>query len=111
MTSVPCNGCTRCCHYSLIPLDPQRDDIASYETIKVAGQHVLKHRPEGGCVYLGDGGCTIHDRAPVVCREFDCRRFYRAISREERKAATGIKKQVLEAGRDRVTWGPTQGTT
>jgi Fe-S-cluster containining protein len=37
---------------------------------------ILKRRPNGDCVYLGENGCTIHDRAPTVCRVFDCRDAY-----------------------------------
>jgi len=37
----------------------------------------LKRRPDGACVHLGDHGCTVHDYAPVDCREFDCRVTYR----------------------------------
>lgn len=113
MADVPCNGCTQCCRYGLIFLDPDRDDVASYETMTGIDprtgrdQPMLKHKPDGSCVYLGDGGCTIHARAPAVCREFDCRSFYLSLTRAERRAANGIHKDVLAEGKARLfpAWG------
>jgi Fe-S-cluster containining protein len=34
---------------------------------------VLKSKPDGSCVYLGDQGCSIYERRPQMCRAFDCR--------------------------------------
>jgi len=34
---------------------------------------MIAHLPNGDCVYLGDNGCTIHGRAPALCRAADCR--------------------------------------
>jgi Fe-S-cluster containining protein len=39
------------------------------------GELVLQQRADGGCVHLGDRGCTIHEHRPAVCRSFDCRAF------------------------------------
>lgn len=111
MTDVPCNGCTLCCHYGLIFLDPLRDDVSAYDTemhVNPATGHsspALKHKPGGGCIYLGDSGCTIHERAPAVCKDFDCRLYYRSLTREVRRKATGIHRDVLIKGRNLTTWG------
>jgi uncharacterized protein len=110
--SVPCNGCRACCHGDLIVLHPENgDDPSAYETEPfshpLTGKPclALKHKHNGECVYLGPEGCTIHDRAPVICREFDCRRMYLSVPRAERRrliSAGVLDKEVLEAGRKRV---------
>ena len=69
--SVPCNGCRACCIGWDVKLQPA-DDWSQYEHT----DGVLNRKPNGHCVYLGDEGCTIHDKAPEVCRRFDCRVFY-----------------------------------
>jgi Fe-S-cluster containining protein len=58
--------------------------------------------PDKSCVYLGAGGCTIHGKAPLLCREFDCREFVRRLGRT--KARQLVKKGVLSAGRCAVAW-------
>lgn len=89
---VPCNGCTLCCRLDLIVLHPERgDDPARYLTEPMehpmTGKtvHVLKHGPDGWCIYLGQNGCTIHDRAPAICREFDCGQAWAMVPRAERR--------------------------
>lgn len=114
MVAVPCNGCTACCRYR-VTLDRTRDDPSLYDTepflnpITLESELVLKHKPDGTCVHLGEGGCTVHDHAPSVCQEFDCRRFYQATPRNERRAAAaqvGTHKEVLAAGKARLkVWG------
>jgi hypothetical protein len=34
---------------------------------------MLAHKPNGECVYLNEQGCSIHGRAPSLCRTADCR--------------------------------------
>lgn len=112
LVHVPCNGCTACCQYDLIFLHPECGDIvASYRTMParnpLTGREglALQHKPEGGCIYLGEAGCTIHDRSPAICREFDCRRFYLGFTRPERRRLLRsgvIHKDVLDAGKARL---------
>ncbi len=77
-SSVPCNGCTACCRGDIITLHPEMgDDPSQYETreVEIPGRgtvHVIIKNDDGNCVYLGRNGCTIHDRAPAICQEFDC---------------------------------------
>lgn len=111
MSAVQCNGCTACCQNDLLMLHPEMgDDASQYDTMPavnpITGKPglALKHRPEGGCIYLGDAGCTIHGRAPAVCREFDCRlMFLKLGAAKARKAvAAGYASQaVIDAGRKR----------
>ena len=114
--TVPCNGCIECCRKDLLILHPELgDDPSLYQTM--ACKHpltgrpaiALEHKPNGGCVYLGKDGCTIHGRAPAICREFDCRRFYLDLvertTRQERKKMVSegmISNRLLKAGRKRL---------
>ena len=73
--SVPCDGCRRCCLGDAVRL-MAGDDWQSYRTEPhpfYAGCLMLAHKPSGECVYLGEDGCTIHERRPVQCRTMDCR--------------------------------------
>jgi len=72
---VPCNGCTLCCQGDAIRLT-EEDNPADYITEPhsyIAGALMLAHKPNGDCIYLDEKGCSIHDRAPSLCRSADCR--------------------------------------
>jgi hypothetical protein len=74
-----CNGCRRCCINDPIALKPGVDNPKLYKTVKGvgpdAGVTLLKMDKAGNCYALGKRGCQIHDRAPAMCKDFDCRRF------------------------------------
>lgn len=75
---VPCDGCTACCHYAGIPVDPKRDRrrLPHLLTERNAdGELVLCRRADGACIHLGVQGCTVYEHRPAVCRSFDCRAF------------------------------------
>ena len=83
MSEVPCNGCTACCKNDIIFLDPD-ENPADYETVWTVhrrtgvGGFALKRKVNGHCIYLVEGkGCSIHGRAPKVCKAFDCRKAWR----------------------------------
>lgn len=108
---VPCGSCHLCCRGDVIMLLPDEgDDVASYEheivTLPGVGTGaVLKKGRDGNCIYLGPDGCTIHDRAPTICRIFDCRRWFMSKTRAERRrlVASGLAdKEIFEAGRQRL---------
>ena len=105
---VPCNGCVLCCVKQNIYLLDGDDPAAYAHHVETFGGHevaVLDHKPDGSCVYLGPGGCTIHGRAPRICREFDCRQAYRMHDRRERRRRVALRladPAVYEAGRQRV---------
>jgi Fe-S-cluster containining protein len=73
--------------------------------VLLAGQKmtVLELTDDGACVYLGPDGCTIHDRAPIICRTFDCRRFVQMNfrNRADRRAAAS-QSDVVRAGMERM---------
>jgi uncharacterized protein len=108
---VPCNGCRACCQGGeLVVLFPERgDELDTYDAITVdstAGTiTVLKHKPNGDCVYLGERGCSIHGRAPAVCRVFDCRRYFLSLPRNERRVMERTRKAknaIFAAARARL---------
>ena len=107
---VPCGSCRLCCRSDVIMLLPEEgDDVASYKHHYIGlpgGQAaVLDKGPDGNCVYLGPDGCTIHDRAPVICQVFDCRGWYLSKTRPERKRLVRMglaDKDIFEAGRQRL---------
>lgn len=100
---VNCNGCRRCCVNDLIVLHPEcGDDPSQYETVSctnpVTGKEsvaVAKKPGSTECIYLGEKGCTIHDRAPAICREFDCGAFYLAW---KIKYTRNDRRMLLKAG-------------
>lgn len=110
---VACAGCTLCCRDDAIVLHPEEgDDPELYETIGIT--HPLTGRPikilakaeNGDCIYLDRAtGCRIHDRAPAICRSFDCARFYAKFGASQLRTmvAEGLATQaVVDAGRKRL---------
>lgn len=75
MRQVPCNGCTLCCQGDAVRLEPE-DMGREYQTEPhpyIPGALMIAHKPNGECVYLDGHGCSIHGRAPSLCRSADCR--------------------------------------
>lgn len=109
---VPCNGCTACCRGEMILLMPGDDQSRYWTQIVVnpitgqPGLAVAKKPDRNECIYLGEGGCTIHDRAPAVCRAFDCRRWVLGLG-DRAAIRRGLKARqfdpaVVQAGRERL---------
>ena len=110
---MPCNGCTRCCasNQALLLNPGQGDDVASYQ-YRVAAQpgtgeplYLLATKENGECVYLGETGCTIYERRPLLCRSFDCRKHYLILPRQDRDNLVRIglsSRAVFNAGRSRL---------
>ena len=72
---VPCNGCTLCCQGDAIRLTDE-DNHENYIIEPhpyIPGALMLAHKPNGDCIYLDETGCSIHGRAPSLCRSADCR--------------------------------------
>jgi hypothetical protein len=89
----------------LIDGDNPADYCCHVETHGEHSMHVLDHKPDGSCVYLTATGCSIHGRAPKLCRQFDCREMYRMHDRKERRrrVAVGLADPaVYKAGRERL---------
>ena len=111
-TDVPCNGCIECCRsgQGLFLHPDQGDDVESYRTRTAQGGagetvFVLETTPNGACIYLGDRGCTIYERRPLICRTFDCRKHYLILPRQDRDNLVRLKlssRTVFNAGRARL---------
>lgn len=72
---VPCNGCTLCCQGDAIRLTEEAnpEDYLTEPHPYISGELMLAHKSNGDCIYLNESGCSIHDRAPSLCRSADCR--------------------------------------
>src|SRR5580704_6522129 len=76
--SYECGACSRCCHGKLIPLTPyevarlaEHLGTTTTETLErwtTRGGSALASRPDGGCVLLGEQGCSVHPARPLACR-------------------------------------------
>lgn len=109
---VPCDGCKVCCVRETIILHPECGYVvASYDAAPIknpitgATDMAIRHKPNGECVYLGDTGCTIWSRAPIICKEFDCRQLFARFTNRERKdllKAGVLEKETLAAGKLRL---------
>jgi Fe-S-cluster containining protein len=77
---VDCGSCTACC-YMAVYLTPW-DDASQYLTDPTG--MLLAKRPDGGCVYLDERGCSIHARRPTACRAFHCGIWHRLSTPEQR---------------------------
>lgn len=84
---VPCGACRLCCKLHT-PLLPEKGDVIdSYDWARWFDDKgnpkgfILWRVPDGpnkgDCIYLRDDGCSIWERAPYTCRQFDCRETYR----------------------------------
>jgi Fe-S-cluster containining protein len=89
----------------------QGDDVGSYRTqtaTATTGEavFVLETTSGGACVYLGERGCTIYERRPLICRSFDCRKHYLILPRQDRDNLVRLKlssRAVFNAGRARLS--------
>lgn len=110
---MPCNGCTACCksNQGLFLHPEQGDEVESYRhrvvTDRATGKPVflLATEADGQCVYLGQSGCTIYGRRPLLCRGFDCRKHYLILPRQDRDNLVRLglsSRTVFNAGRARL---------
>lgn len=97
---VPCGDCHDCCRGDAIYLHPEcGDDATQYQTEHTGKRLMLAHKSNGDCIYLDDTkGCTIHNRRPTICREFDCRALLNSLG-EKRMREIGLGKIAYAARR------------
>jgi Fe-S-cluster containining protein len=75
---VPCKGCTACCFFKTVAVQPEKERPEDIERLQIEYSDekqawLLKKREDGGCVHLGENGCTVYEHRPAVCRHYDCR--------------------------------------
>lgn len=109
---VPCGLCRQCCYHEHVFLRPEYgDDISAYRSVDIYDEGemrvraALAKRADGACVYLGADGCTIHDRAPSLCRSFDCKRLYQRLEKllpPTQLEAMARSSPVVDVGRRRA---------
>jgi hypothetical protein len=93
----------------MTPILPERgDDPSQYKTAMcyTPGKKpylILDRLPNGDCFYLGPDGCTIWERAPWTCKDFDCRMVFKNSDRIGRKIAIkrgDMSKEIFDRGRE-----------
>lgn len=109
---VPCGDCHLCCRLMTVLHPEKGDDVSSYQTaqwyrdgIDKPPIVILDRLPNGDCFYLGEHGCTIHRRAPISCREFDCRSIFAGSDRPGRRLAAKqglMPKAIFDRGRELI---------
>ena len=103
--SVPCNGCTKCCHNDAVRILPHEDASRwQYEPHPyMIGALVLAHKPNGDCVYLGESGCTRQDDKPQMCHEMDCRLIAERVTKSQAKRLHDqgrLRMEIWERGQE-----------
>lgn len=115
LPAIQCGACTRCCHGQMIVLHPERGDDPK-QFVTRAGHHpitgrpayIIPNKPDGSCHYLGDAGCEIWGKHPVMCQVYDCRSDFlkfKTLPRPERRRLikAGLTDPALiERGRELV---------
>lgn len=106
---TPCNGCTLCCRNDAIMLHPEHGDkpetyLTTPYVNPLTGEPglMLAKKDNGECIYLGNSGCTIHDRSPTICQTFDCGKMFKAFPLKMRAKlleAGMVSKEVMDMGR------------
>lgn len=79
MSALNCDGCTACCKRDKIILgaeDVRSNYLHHKEWINSQEYDVLDRKPNGDCIYLAESGCSIHGKAPGICRRMDCRKLF-----------------------------------
>lgn len=97
---VPCGSCTLCCHGKVF-LFPGEDanGLRVVQDRRIDGKILrrLVTKPDGDCIHLGDGGCTVYEIRPRICRVFDCREHYGLPAAERRR-----REALLKSPRDQA---------
>lgn len=107
---VPCGPCRACCRTDVALLPEEGDKLDSYDHIwrtlpEVGMIAFLRKKENGDCIYLDRDGCSIHGRAPHICKIFDCRVFFLSHPRAERRNMSRNNpesRKILNAGRERL---------
>ena len=84
-----CGTCSACCHKP--PALLADEDPTSFSATRRWNSATknwdfqLPAAPDGSCIFRHPtSGCLIYDGRPSLCRQFDCRKWFRAFSRSRR---------------------------
>jgi Fe-S-cluster containining protein len=100
--------CGLCCKLFLINLNKEEYLSGEYETqfqefnlkddfgiIEKYGGNILSQKKDGSCIYLKNNLCSIHEKRPQVCRNFDCNSKLKKFKKMIR-TITDTKKRPLK---------------
>lgn len=76
--SVPCGACHACCSNPNLNVDLTPEEAERFPDAVPMPYEERKQLPRkgnGDCVYLTGGRCSIYDRRPRACRQYDCRSY------------------------------------
>ena len=75
--TVDCQSCHGCCraNYSI---GLSEDEAKVLPHTRVDGFPVVLPEADGKCPFLVDEVCTVYDKRPVSCRQYDCRDLARS---------------------------------
>lgn len=88
------SGCSMCCydphgHGRWVQLQPCDHQIPEkMVSVDENGDAWMKHRPNGACVALKDGCCSIYTRRPLTCRQYEAQTDCAALIRRHRGGET-----------------------
>ena len=78
--SFKCQVCSACCYNKAIRVSPYEAlrlsrnlGLTTTEFYRICTEEekaVLRNRPDGSCLFLGPGGCSVYPDRPLVCRLF-----------------------------------------
>lgn len=77
IVDMPCGSCNDCCS-KLGPFLTQKEfESGQYMYTLISTNDSIPAiaipRKDDGCFYLINGVCSIYERRPLACRQFDCR--------------------------------------
>lgn len=87
IADVPCGTCTLCCELLAPHLTPEEVSSGLYPiSLTMPTPEILAKDPtvgpvitmfkneKGSCAMFIDGKCSIYEKRPLACRQFDCRK-------------------------------------
>lgn len=68
---LPCSACCRLQVELICGVDDVPEDLTEVVREDGVELHVMRRKPDGYCVALRNGSCSIYNRRPVECVEFE----------------------------------------
>src|SRR5215472_1235339 len=100
---VDCGTCLACCHQTVVLKSDEGDGLL---WIDIGSMRVLRRRPDGSCVHLVDGRCSVRVNRPEACRVFHCGKWFLKASHRDvvelRRSADPEHRRMADEGRKRA---------